>query len=130
MKMRTDGASREGALMERLGRSSGTGLWILLMAMACGGNAGEGVQLGGETNWLATCSTDSDCSVGSCLCNVCTISCAENAACSDGPPDSSCVAQSELPLSCGEQLGAGLCLSSEGAATEPSRLDQLLELFA
>jgi hypothetical protein len=136
--MQIDGGTGKGeSRMKQLGRSSGAWIGVLLTALGCGGSADEGMQIGGETNWLATCNADSDCSVGQCLCNVCTISCAESAACSAGPPQSSCVAQSELPTSCAQQLSAGLCLASDtqvglSSAELPSpvtRLDETLALF-
>jgi hypothetical protein len=34
-----------------------------------------------ETNWFDSCETDGDCSVGTCLCGVCSESCSEDANC-------------------------------------------------
>ena len=38
-------------------------------------------KVGGETNWLSTCEEDSDCSVGSCLCGICTRACDSPSSC-------------------------------------------------
>lgn len=47
---------------------------------ACGARS---QKVGGETSWLKDCSADSDCSEGSCLCNVCTRTCDEPADCKE-----------------------------------------------
>jgi len=112
------------------GRIGCAPLLALLLASGCGGNAADGRRIGGETNWLVTCNSDSDCGAGQCLCNVCTVSCATDASCSDGPPESRCTAASELAASCGEALSASICLTPEAPASlrldRDRALDELL----
>lgn len=62
----------------------GLGLLALLLG-AVGACSGKTVTQGGsETNWFAMCAHDSDCSVGSCLCGVCTQSCDDASGCPSG----------------------------------------------
>lgn len=94
------------------GRIGAGSLLALLLAAGCGGNAANGRRIGGETNWLVTCSVDSDCGVGQCLCNVCTVSCVVGTdSCSAGPPGSRCAEASELGSSCVSPSSGGVCVA-------------------
>jgi len=79
---------------------------IAVLLAACGAEAHE--QLGGETNWLNTCQDDDDCSVGSCVCSLCTDTCDADEGCQDGllcqPGDSMLVS-----AACGADPEPGLC---------------------
>jgi hypothetical protein len=90
---------------------------LLLAAVDCGGRAAEGTTIGGETNWLMTCNSDQDCTVGHCLCNVCTVECLNAAdSCSAGPPGSSCAIGSALEQSCADELQGGICVLPPSAS--------------
>lgn len=94
------------------GRIGAGSLLALLLATGCGGNAADGRRIGGETNWLVTCNADSDCGVGQCLCNVCTVSCVVGTdSCSAGPPGSRCAEASELGSSCVSPSSGGVCVA-------------------
>lgn len=58
-------------------RSRGSALTLLfcglLLLVSCGGRTHQNV--GGESNWLQSCSRDTDCDTGSCWCSVCTATC-------------------------------------------------------
>lgn len=132
--------------MKQLGTALNVlGLGCLLSAgVACGGNAADGTRIGGETNWLLSCNTDQDCTVGHCLCNVCTVEClnaADSYSCNAGPPGSSCATGSALEQRCADELQGGICVlppeagTGSGAAGSPtagssSLLDALLETLA
>src|SRR6185295_9564158 len=121
-KVRTMRSEANGKLGMKPGQLGCAPLLALLLASGCGGNAADGRRIGGETNWLVTCNSDSDCGAGQCLCNVCTVSCATDASCGDGPPESRCAEASQLGSSCGAALsGAGICL----APPDESPLDDL-----
>jgi hypothetical protein len=68
-------------------------------------------KVGGETNWLTACETESDCSAGSCLCGLCTRECDDDEACVD-IPDSVCSAtDSALHVaSCGSSDEPTVCV--------------------
>lgn len=56
------------------------GLFTLVLG-AAGACSNRTTDYSSETNWFDNCETDSDCSVGSCLCGVCTESCTEDSSC-------------------------------------------------
>lgn len=61
--------------------------------------SGSGPKAGTNTNWLEHCESDRDCSVGSCLCGICTVACATSSDCS-GIQGAVCIATNELGASC------------------------------
>lgn len=80
---------------------------------ACANTSGGGES---ETNWLKTCTTNADCSVGSCLCNVCTIACTPGGSCASGPPESECVASASANECSGvSDAPRGVCLAPREA---------------
>jgi hypothetical protein len=96
-------SDRHGGAWRRLGR------WLLLgmalLAFDCESAREE--PTGGETHFLRSCDADPGvCGELSCLCNVCTLACAERAACT-GLPGASCVLNGNLG-SC-ELPSAGRC---------------------
>ena len=68
-----------------------------------------------ETNWFNSCNIDGDCSVGRCLCGVCTESCTEDANC---PSSYICAGGDSGAFTrlCegAESAPAGVCLSGCG----------------
>jgi hypothetical protein len=83
---------------------------IVASGGACGGKAGDSV--GSETNWLAVCRTDTDCSIGSCVCGICTLRCDDDTSCSDGPPQSTCATADSAAIIalCGDAPPVASCL--------------------
>jgi hypothetical protein len=60
-----------------------TWLIVQLALVACGQSHTPAPEVGGETNWLRTCTKSSDCDAGSCLCGLCTTACTSSSACTD-----------------------------------------------
>jgi hypothetical protein len=60
-------------------------LWALccssVLALGCAQTSSSGGDTGSETHWLGNCASDSDCTVGQCLCGLCTEACAGVADC-------------------------------------------------
>lgn len=76
--------------------------------------------VGGETNWLVLCSTDGDCTQGSCMCGVCTRSCEATDDCID-PQSGVCRGSNTLEVCDSAPSGATpaparMCLPPCGAA--------------
>jgi hypothetical protein len=76
-------------------------------------------SIGGETNWLRRCDDDSDCNGTPCVCNVCTLSCKNDAECDDAPVPSVCFDKSTLAYNalcdeCDKEDTPGLCLPECG----------------
>jgi O-glycosyl hydrolase len=73
-----------------------------------------------QTNWLKSCSVDSDCGAYSCVCNVCTLPCGSDDACADAP-GSVCVEAGDpgAVAVCGGSAAPsfGLCLPLCGATS-------------
>lgn len=66
-----------------------------------------------EGGWVSRCETDAECSIGSCVCGVCTESCnGEPDACSGLPEGAACFAGRSLPRAalCHATTVAGICL--------------------
>jgi hypothetical protein len=66
---------------------------LALGLMGCGGRLGG--ETGSETHWLGTCTRNTDCDRGSCLCGVCTLECTEDSDCRW--PLDTCVAPRDEP---------------------------------
>ncbi len=49
--------------------------------LGCGGQSTQ--RLGGETNWLSHCQSDTDCRIGECICGACSATCETDDACAD-----------------------------------------------
>jgi hypothetical protein len=98
-------------MMQR-GRFGCAGWLAAILLAGCGGHSADGVQLGGETNWLGSCHADAECGVGHCLCNLCTVQCTAAESCSGGPTESRCVEASELGTSCASAVSGGICVAS------------------
>ena len=74
----------------------GSAIAACLFALACGSSSSTSTDT--RTNWLASCSDD--CGAGlTCLCGVCTETCARDGACSEFGSDAVCV---EAPAGCGQ----------------------------
>jgi hypothetical protein len=66
-----------------------------------------------EGGWVSRCETDAECSIGSCVCGVCSESCnGEPDACSGLPEGAACFAGRSLPRAalCHATTVAGICL--------------------
>jgi len=66
-----------------------------------------------EGGWVSRCETDGECSIGSCVCGVCTESCnGEADACSGLPEGAACFAGRTLPRAalCHATTVVGICL--------------------
>ncbi len=89
---------------------------VLGVVAACADTSGGGGE--SETNWLKTCTTDADCTVGSCLCGVCTKACTPGGSCTNGPPESECVASASATECSGfSSPPSGVCLPPREAGT-------------
>src|SRR5690242_13955662 len=111
-KVRTMRSDEKGKPGMKPGQIGCAPLLALLLASGCGGNAADGRRIGGETNWLVTCNSDSDCGAGQCLCNMCTVSCVVGAeSCSAGPPESRCVEAAALGSSCVSPSSGAICVA-------------------
>jgi hypothetical protein len=102
--------------MKGMGRTITTLLLLALASVgACGGE--QTGTIGSETNWLGSCSDDSDCREGQCLCGVCTRECMTSESCLG--TTTTCVAggSESYDALCVETTTApgGLCLESCGA---------------
>jgi hypothetical protein len=88
-----------------------TAVWCATLAVACAKS--KEPEAGTNTNWLKRCDITQDCQgAGSCLCGVCTVSCAD---------DTTCAALGG-PASC-TQLTTGMCpTSASGSACLPPDL--------
>lgn len=67
---------------------------------------------GSESNWLKACDSDSDCSIGFCVCRVCSQVCDDRYSCVDWP-DAVCAKSGNLAFSahCGQSEDiSGICL--------------------
>jgi hypothetical protein len=62
---------------------------IALLALALGavGACNQSTTSGSETNWFGHCGSDADCSVGHCVCDVCTVECGGDSSCPGGEVD-------------------------------------------
>jgi hypothetical protein len=80
-------------------------LWLALCALlaapalavsACGGETSDPPGTDTNTNWLKSCSSDTECDLGStCSCGRCTVECDSDADCADLSSAAACVATSE-----------------------------------
>lgn len=70
--------------------------------------------LGGETNWLAICTMNSQCTGGTeCLCGVCTKACSNDAACNAPGIRCATAGSPAFESECrDERTGPGICLAS------------------
>jgi hypothetical protein len=73
----------------------------------------EAGAAGEEGGWVSRCENDAECSIGQCVCGVCTESCnGEPDACSGLPEGAACFAGRSLPRAalCHATTVAGICL--------------------
>jgi hypothetical protein len=85
------------------------GLFVLSavsLVFACGGNA-ENTGSDSNTHWLEECDSDGDCDGLSCLCGVCTQTCAAQADCSPFGKQAAC----DVPSSCASPTSAAACVT-------------------
>jgi hypothetical protein len=89
----------------------------LLAAAAC---SNEPPSPGGDTqtNWLKTCTLDSECGELSCECGICSLPCASDAECNEAPAGVGCFApdSAEVLAACGTGAASGVCLRPLSAA--------------
>jgi hypothetical protein len=76
-------------------------LGLAALAAGCGRTQSGGDQ-GSETHWLRACETSSDCTLGDCLCGVCTLPCSSVRECP--APLDQCLAQAPGGGECGERI--------------------------
>ena len=82
---------------------------LLVAAAACGKSTDGGDS---ETHWMASCQTDGDCpATTSCVCGMCSKSCAGAADCLDLSADTSCERSNALSR-CGDGAPARICVAS------------------
>ena len=95
-------------------------LWLgATSVVGCTAPAGD-AKGGSETNWLAQCTDDTDCKVGTCLCGACNVECASSSECDGLPLPAACVTAgaAAYPASCPTaRPPAGVCLPSCAAQT-------------
>lgn len=86
-------------------------LVLLLLALGC--TSEDPPALGGESNWLRACESQSDCGEGTCTCGVCTRECQKDAECG-AKGNGVCVAveHAAVPQGCAPAKAAGLCLEA------------------
>src|SRR5690606_2697526 len=68
----------------------------------------------GRAGWFSRCTADAECSLGECVCGLCTAACSdESTACSGGPRGASCYAGGSITRAalCHASTVAGICLS-------------------
>jgi hypothetical protein len=130
-----DERKQKNVMMKPLTRTTTGCVLTLLTALGCWGKTADRTQVGGETNWLVSCTTDADCAVGSCLCNVCTVECRGGDGCGNGPPDSRCMTLGDLGNDCAAGLtssvpSAGICLAASGSGTKDGSVPAPVSLDA
>jgi hypothetical protein len=79
----------------------------------CDGASSVEEVSGSEGGWASRCESDSECSIGHCVCGMCTESCnGEADACSGSPDGASCYAGHSLPRAalCHATTVPGICL--------------------
>lgn len=88
----------------------GSGMLLGVFGTACGPSE---PTVGTQTNWLKKCQADSECGDLQCVCGTCTLTCDDDATCSD-LTDGSCVPAEDgaAVAACGgvRPAGAGMCL--------------------
>ncbi len=86
-------------------------LLLLLLLSACS-DSDQGET--SEINWHASCTDDSTCGDGKCICGVCTISCDKDSDCDEVGTDVICAAQKtaayEHICQCRDEALTGICL--------------------
>ncbi len=105
-------------MSSRLLMRSRRGLFALASALLVACGAERGPRTDSQTNWYRLCESDVDCGELSCLCGMCTRSCADQRGCGERG-DASCVTDSGVVAVCGGRAApaVGLCLST--CAEEP-----------
>jgi hypothetical protein len=93
---------------------------VALISLALGsvGACDQSARTGSETNWFGHCNADGDCSVGHCVCGVCSQECDTETSCPGGEPDSCQPSGSSAFMQvCGgaTPAPAGVCLHGCGS---------------
>jgi hypothetical protein len=88
---------------------------------ACDNGDSDATTVGTETNWLTRCEDSEECSVGSCVCGLCTFECEQESDCGEAPGPSRCAASNDADYAarCGNSV-PGICLANSEATTEPT----------
>lgn len=82
-----------------------------LLAASCAASR-EPDKLMGNTNWLATCERDADCTGGlACICDLCTRECSDESACAELAGATCDSSSSDFAAACGEGSDTAICLA-------------------
>jgi hypothetical protein len=89
---------------------------ITLLIGAAGACSSHVIAGGSETNWMGQCANDGDCSVGHCVCGVCSEACERDDACPTGLDTCSGRTSVAFGRFCGSSAGApsGICTKACG----------------
>lgn len=92
-------------------------LSLVGLALLAGAGCGARTEkIGGETNWLAACSDDDECTNSQCLCGVCSRHCERDRDC-NGVGDSVCLIEGNASQLCGEEHFASACVPTKALDT-------------
>ncbi len=114
------------AKMRLIGRNLGALVFCSLLGHC--GRASETELRREPGGWLATCLIDADCAEGSCVCGVCTASCAQSD-CSAGPPGSECISQEHWAHDgfCAGRVTERICVSTCMESSECAGSDRCVQ---
>jgi len=87
------------------------GLLALVLGAVGACNGRTSTSGGSETNWFVSCKSDADCTVGSCLCGVCTAACDDATSCPWGSGLDTCADNASAAV---DKLCSGASSRSKG----------------
>ncbi len=106
--------------LKNKGATAGAVFSLLALGVSCDADPSK-TNAGTETHWLMECDSDAQCSIGSCLCGLCTFSCEDEADCRQAPRAAQCASPSEATQAslCANDIER-ICLAAAGSGNEGS----------
>lgn len=110
-----------------------TGVWLLACLVGTSCTTSHPPAADGQSNWLMVCESDDECSVGACVCGVCTVTCDEDDECARaGGPDAACVdpARDGIAVACAATViegHAGICLAACASSSDCPGMAQCMD---